>query len=115
MKARVTLILLILLLLVPAGSTSAQGEHLVLAFYYAWFSPDSFGPTKTSDQPVTPYSSSDRATIERQVGQAQQAGIDAFIQSWYGPSGRHEQSDRIQLRHAARCRASQRLPRGRRF
>ena len=87
MKARVPLILLMLALLVPAGSTSAQGEHLVLAFYYAWFSPDSFGAKKTGDQPLTPYASTERATIERQVDQGQRAGIDAFIQSWYGPTG----------------------------
>ena len=86
MKARVGLILLILItVLAPAGSISAQGEHLVLAFYYNWYDVTSFGPKKTSDQPVTPYRSSDRATIERHVDEAKQAGLNGFIVSWYGP------------------------------
>ena len=86
MKARVGLILLILItVLAPAGSISAQGEHLVLGFYYDWYAPNSFGPRKTSDQPITPYKSSDRATIERHVDEAKQAGLNGFIVSWYGP------------------------------
>ncbi len=92
MKPRLALIaLLILATLSPsahAQDESPEGDlrRLVLAFYYAWYTPESFG-SKTSDQPIQPYSSSDRATIERHVSQAKSAGIDALVQSWYGPGG----------------------------
>ncbi len=86
MKSWLTLTTLLFISILPSAA-HAQGERLVLAFYYAWYSTDSFGTDETGDQPIQPYSSSDRATIERHVAQAKAVGIDALVQSWYGPSG----------------------------
>jgi hypothetical protein len=52
--------------------------------YYAWYDASSWNNT-LSDQPVAPYSSADRSTIERQVTQAKTAGIDGFELNWWGP------------------------------
>lgn len=53
--------------------------------YYAWYDMNSWNDT-LSDQPVAPYNSADRATIERQVAQAQSVGIDGFELNWWGPN-----------------------------
>lgn len=67
--------------------TSAQNERLVLAFYYTWFDENTWTPAKVPDFPTQPYASRDPAAMDRHIAQAQAAGIDAFVVSWYGPGG----------------------------
>src|SRR5512136_1962642 len=89
MSHRVICLLLFCTLVVSAGApvAQAQNERLVLAFYYAWYDKNTWSPDQLADQPAQFYDSRDRATIQRHVAQAKSAGIDALIQSWYGPSG----------------------------
>ena len=76
----------------PAG-VAAQETPLVLAFYYAWFDQNTWTSGQSVDLPATRYNSADRAAIERHVAQAQSAGIDALVQSWYGPQVENNQTE----------------------
>lgn len=72
----------------PAGTIAAPasqpGEKLVLAFYYMWYGPGDFDKGQMTDRPVAPYISDHQDVIDRQVSEAKDAGIDAFISSWSG-------------------------------
>jgi hypothetical protein len=67
--------------------TNAQSPRLVLAFYYNWFDENTWTPAKVPDFPTQPYVSRDPGVMDRHIAQAQSAGIDAFVVSWYGPGG----------------------------
>jgi len=83
-----------LILLIPSsGPAHAEDSPLVLAFYYAWYDQNTWNSGLSTDQPLQAYTSSDPGTIERHVSQAQAAGIDALIQSWYGPRETDNQTE----------------------
>jgi Glycosyl hydrolase family 99 len=69
------------------GSTSANSSthRPVLAFYYPWYNKKDWCLCHMSDLPTIQYTSSDNATIERQLQWAKQASITGFISSWWGP------------------------------
>lgn len=83
---------------------AAQGSPPVLAFYYAWFDQNTWGSGQAADTPLEPYNSADRATIERHVVQAQSAGIDALVQSWYGPAENPTETNFRSLLEVAQAR-----------
>jgi hypothetical protein len=71
-----------------AGDFGASRPPLtprVLAFYYPWYSYDSWASPALKDYPRAPYHSDSNSVILRHVREAKAAGIDGFISSWWGP------------------------------
>ncbi len=91
-KYGASLLLVSLIIGLCAPTAHAYGERLVLAFYYAWYDSATW-EQPLSDYPVQRYISADPATIERHVLWARQAGIDALVQSWYGPWTANNQTE----------------------
>ena len=90
-------------LLAQGWPPRAEGERLVLAFYYNWFDENTWTPSKVPDFPTQPYVSRDRAAMARHIDQAKSAGIDALVVNWWGPQGDNqtETNLRIMLDEAA--------------
>lgn len=67
-------------------TANAAPSKPVMAFYYPWYEHSDWDSAKMSDLPPEPYSGGDDAVIARHVQQADDAGIDALICTWYGPN-----------------------------
>lgn len=85
-----------------ARPAAAADAPIVMAMYYAWYDQNSWNPAGISDQPVSPYRSAERSTIERQVQQAKAAGIDAFALNWWGPGNPTDENLKTLLDVAAK-------------
>jgi hypothetical protein len=75
-------------LLMEGGPLRVESRvpKLAWAFYYPWYTVDSWEKDFIVDQPILgKYISSEKSTILRHIILAKAAGIDGFIVSWWGP------------------------------
>lgn len=80
------------------GEIPLRPAKMLWAYYYPWYYAGGWDTSILQDQPVLGYYSSDsRAVIERQVEEAQSAGIDGFISSWWGPGSDTDENLRTLL------------------
>ena len=75
-----------------AATGDSDIPKMVWAFYYPWYSTGDWESNQLVDIPATRYSSSDPQAMIRQIEQAQVAGIDGFICSWWGPGSETDQN-----------------------
>ena len=63
----------------------AVADRPIMAFYYPWWEQSDWSYNRMSDLPAPQYTGGDDATIRRHIQQADDAGLDALICTWYGP------------------------------
>jgi hypothetical protein len=89
-------LLIVLAALVPGEPLArAVSERPIMAFYYPWWEQSDWSYDRMSDLPAPRYSGGDQEVLKRHIRQADEAGIDALICTWFGP-----EEDRLD----ARCR-----------
>ena len=76
---------LAMLLMTALTPAAAQEPRQVWAYYFGWWTNDSWGDGRLTDRPANLYDSRDGGAVGRQIDEAKSAGVDAFIMSWYGP------------------------------
>jgi hypothetical protein len=62
-----------------------KAPKMAWAFYYPWYFLKDWSDPRLRDRPDQLYVSDDPQAIARQIDQAQSAGIDGFLYSWWGP------------------------------
>lgn len=63
----------------------AVSDRPIMAFYYPWWETSDWNYSRMSDLPAPTYSGGDDETLKRHIQQADDAGIDALICTWFGP------------------------------
>ena len=76
-------------------------DKMVWAFYYLWYHLGDWASPILKDRPATRYASSDPQALARHIEQAQSAGIDGFIASWWGPGDQTDYNLKLLLDAAA--------------
>ncbi|MBN1147852.1 MAG: hypothetical protein JXA78_11410 [Anaerolineales bacterium] len=66
----------------PGLRQNTQDPLPIMAYYYIWYTPESWERAKTDLPLLGRYSSDDRAVMEQHVRWAKEAGISGFIVSW---------------------------------
>jgi hypothetical protein len=79
---------------------AAGMSHMVWAFYYPWYHQRDWNSDLLTDRPAVRYDSYDPEAIDRHIEQAQAAGIQGFISSWWGPQDYTDQNLFTLLNHA---------------
>ena len=82
----------------PLALLKSSVPKLVWAFYYPWYYKDQWTSEILRDNPLNgPHDSSDPDVIEMHIKQAQSAGIDGFIVSWWGVNDYTDQNLKVIL------------------
>jgi hypothetical protein len=66
-------------------SARAVSDRPIMAFYYPWWEYSDWTYDRMSDLPAPQYSGGEEETLRRHIQQADDAGIDALICTWFGP------------------------------
>lgn len=85
MRKLLIIVVLLVLVTLAVSPAAAQTGRQVYAFYFGWWTSESWADGRLIDRPAQPYDSRDAGALGRHIDEARGAGIDAFVVSWFGP------------------------------